>query len=73
MSASPTVCETWREIPFNQFLVIVSIREREEYGNEHLSDEWAEAKVDSGFLAANAVDGPSITDSSNEHNNGVVE
>ncbi|KPM34283.1 hypothetical protein AK830_g12291 [Neonectria ditissima] len=41
---------------FDQFLAILRIREREKYGNELLSDEWAEAKVDSGFLVANALE-----------------
>ena len=40
---------------FDQFQAIVRVRERERYGNKLLSDKWAEAKVDSGFLVANAL------------------
>jgi hypothetical protein len=40
----------------DQFLEIVRTREREKYGNELLSDEWAKAKEDSGFLVANALE-----------------
>ncbi len=40
----------------NQLLEIVRSREREKYGNELLSNEWAKAKEDSGFLVANALE-----------------
>ncbi|KAK1765029.1 hypothetical protein QBC33DRAFT_593905 [Phialemonium atrogriseum] len=40
---------------FDQFQAIVRTRQRERYGNELLPDEWVEAKVDSGFLVANAL------------------
>lgn len=41
---------------FDQFLTVVRMLEREKYGNEVLSNEWAEAKTDSGFLVANALE-----------------
>lgn len=41
---------------FDQFLTVVRTLEREKYGNELLSDEWAEAKKDGGFLVANALE-----------------
>ncbi|KAJ2891959.1 hypothetical protein MKZ38_010502 [Zalerion maritima] len=41
---------------FDQFVAIMRIRERERYGNELLSDEWAEAKKNGGFLVANALE-----------------
>jgi Phosphotransferase enzyme family len=41
---------------FDQFLDILRTREREKYGNELLSDEWAKAKENSGFLVANALE-----------------
>lgn len=40
----------------DQFLEILRTREREKYGNELLSNEWAKAKEDSGFLVANALE-----------------
>jgi hypothetical protein len=40
----------------DQFLETVRSREREKYGNELLSNEWAKAKKDSGFLVANALE-----------------
>jgi len=41
---------------FDQFLEILKTRERETYGNDVLSDEWAKAKENSGFLVANALE-----------------
>ncbi|RDL32425.1 uncharacterized protein BP5553_08881 [Venustampulla echinocandica] len=41
---------------FDRFLEILRTREREKYGNELLSDEWAKAKENSGFLVANALE-----------------
>jgi hypothetical protein len=40
----------------DQLLEIVRTREREKYGNELLSNEWAKAKENSGFLVANALE-----------------
>lgn len=40
----------------DQLLEIVRTREREKYGNELLSNEWAKAKGNSGFLVANALE-----------------
>jgi hypothetical protein len=40
----------------DQLLEIVRTREREKYGDELLSNEWAKAKKDSGFLVANALE-----------------
>lgn len=40
----------------DQLLEIVGTREREKYGDELLSNEWARAKEDSGFLVANALE-----------------
>lgn len=41
---------------FDQFLEILRTREHEKYGNGLLSDEWAKAKENSGFLVANALE-----------------
>ncbi|KAI1124703.1 phosphotransferase enzyme family protein [Nemania abortiva] len=41
---------------FDTFLSIVRTQEKERYGNENLSNEWAEAKADSGFLVADALE-----------------
>ncbi|KAI1499372.1 phosphotransferase enzyme family protein [Biscogniauxia marginata] len=41
---------------FDQFLAAVRTLERKRYGNELLSNEWAAAKKDSGFLVANALE-----------------
>jgi len=41
---------------FDQLLRIMRTREREKYGDELLSNEWAKAKEDSGFLVANALE-----------------
>ncbi|KAF2971191.1 hypothetical protein GQX73_g2405 [Xylaria multiplex] len=41
---------------FDKFLAILRTLEKEKYGNELLSNEWAEAKKDSGFLVANALE-----------------
>lgn len=41
---------------FDQLLEIVRVREREKYSQEILANEWAEAKEDSGFLVANALE-----------------
>jgi hypothetical protein len=40
----------------DQLLEIVRTREREQYGNELLSNEWAKAKENSGLLVANALE-----------------
>jgi hypothetical protein len=40
----------------DQLLEIVRTREREKYGDELLSNEWAKVKEDSGFLVANALE-----------------
>ncbi|KAI0914737.1 phosphotransferase enzyme family protein [Ustulina deusta] len=41
---------------FDKFLAILRTLEKERYGNELLSNEWAEAKTNSGFLVANALE-----------------
>ncbi|KAI8943968.1 phosphotransferase enzyme family protein [Xylaria longipes] len=41
---------------FDKFLAILRTLEKESYGNELLSNEWDEAKADSGFLVANALE-----------------
>jgi hypothetical protein len=41
---------------FDKFLSVVRTLEKERYGNELLSNEWAEAKLKSGFLVANALE-----------------
>lgn len=41
---------------FDLLLDIVRTREREKYGDQLLSNEWAEAKKDSGFLVANTLE-----------------
>ncbi|TAQ83528.1 hypothetical protein B7494_g8149 [Chlorociboria aeruginascens] len=41
---------------FKELHANIRIREHEKYGNELLSTKWAKAKVDSGFLLANALE-----------------
>ncbi|TRX91011.1 hypothetical protein FHL15_007993 [Xylaria flabelliformis] len=41
---------------FDKFLGILRTPEKESYGNELLSNKWDEAKADSGFLVANALE-----------------
>ncbi|KAH6716161.1 phosphotransferase enzyme family protein [Leptodontidium sp. MPI-SDFR-AT-0119] len=41
---------------FNQLQATAMTRELEKYGNTLLSDEWAKAKENSGFLVANALE-----------------
>jgi hypothetical protein len=41
---------------FDQLQAILRIQERQRYGSEMLFDEWTSAKVDSGFLVANALE-----------------
>lgn len=41
---------------FDQLHAVVRARELEKYGDELLSDEWAKAKENSGFLVANALE-----------------
>lgn len=41
---------------FDKFLATTRTLEREMYGNELLSDEWTTAKLNAGFLVANALE-----------------
>ncbi|KAI0448833.1 phosphotransferase enzyme family protein [Xylaria acuta] len=41
---------------FDKFLAILRTLEKQRYGNELLSNEWAGAKRNSGFLVANALE-----------------